>query len=39
MLGMVKFSESYIQLLRGDELSQEAQQLLDNNNNQQLKSA
>ncbi len=39
MLGMVRFSESYIQTLRGDELSQEAQQLLDNNNNKQLKSA
>jgi hypothetical protein len=36
---MVRFSEAYIQMLRGDELSQEAQQLLDNNNNQQLKSA
>ncbi|OYD91464.1 hypothetical protein CDG76_26545 [Nostoc sp. 'Peltigera membranacea cyanobiont' 210A] len=39
MLGMVRFSEAYIQTLRGDELSQEAQQLLDNNNNRQLKPA
>ena len=39
MLGMVRFSEAYIQMLRGDELSEEAKQLLDNNNNKRLKPA
>ena len=40
MLGMVRFSEAYVQMIRGDELSQEAKQLLeilDNNNGTQLK--
>ncbi|MBN3870374.1 MAG: hypothetical protein HWQ23_08815 [Nostoc sp. JL33] len=39
MLGMVRFSEGYIQMLRGDELSEEVKQLLDNNKNKQLKPA
>ena len=37
MLGMVRFAESYVQIIRGDELSEEAQELLDKNNNKQLK--
>ncbi|KAB8333855.1 hypothetical protein SD80_011385 [Scytonema tolypothrichoides VB-61278] len=37
MLGMVRFSEAYVQMIRGDELSEEAKELLDKNNQKQLK--
>jgi hypothetical protein len=33
MLGMVKFSEAYVQMIRGDELNQSAKELLNNQDN------